>query len=432
MIEQISKTGDEIVIQVRVKLTGSMMDMEEAIQEGINRAGTVATTEALKSFESTGENIQIGGIRMYCKGKVKKEYETPYGRIELERNVYQKAKGGETFCPLDDRARIIVHSTPKFAKMITQKYSITSARDVSEDLEWNHGRHVSRGFIQRTADYVGTIAQASEEHWDYEVPEQEDNITTISVSLDGTMMLMVDDGYREAMTGNISLYNAKGKRVHTIYVGAAPEHGKQVFLERLQREIDRIKKKYPDAQYVGIADGASNNWKFLEPNTQHHILDFYHASEYLTQVSYAFFSNEEGKRKKWLDEACHNLKNTKKAAEDILSQMEKQKTAIQDKKKINKTVKGNLDQAITYFRNQMSRMDYATYKEQNMPIGSGVTEAACKVLIKERLCRSGMKWKDAGAKTVLVLRALVKTTNRWGQFWQKLTQNGWGDLVLVN
>ena len=76
-------------------------------------------------------------------------------------------------------------------------------------------------------------------------------------------------------------------------------------------------------------------------------------------------------------------------------------------------------------------MDYAAYRDKNMPIGSGVTEAACKVLIKERLCKSGMKWKDAGAKTVLSLRALVRTTDRWKQFWQKMTRNGWDDLLLA-
>jgi len=93
---------------------------------------------------------------------------------------------------------------------------------------------------------------------------------------------MVKDGYKEAMTGNITLYNKDGDRLYTIYVGAAPEHGKKKFLDKLQRELNRISKKYPKANYVGIADGAACNWKFLEPNTNHHVLDFYHASEYLT------------------------------------------------------------------------------------------------------------------------------------------------------
>ena len=430
MAEIISRTSDEITIQVTVKLTGSMLDMEQTIQQGVNDVGKTATKEALMQFETTGQNMQIGSLRLYCKEKVTKEYETPYGRVALDRYVYQGVKGGGTFCPLDQNARIVIHSTPKFAKMITSKYSNSSAMDVAYDLEQNHGRHVSKGFIQTVSDYVGSIAQASEEHWDYSVPEQKDYIETIAVSLDGTMMLMVGDGYREAMTGNISLYNMEGVRTHTIYVGASPEYGKQRFLERLQREIDRIKTKYPEAKYVGIADGAANNWKFLEPNTTYHILDFYHATEYLSRASYAF-AKIDAERQKWLSASCHELKHTTGAAETLLTQMKQQQINIASKKQISQTIKDHLDQAITYFTNQLSRMDYPTYREANMPIGSGVTEAACKVLIKERLCKSGMKWKDQGAKTVLALRSLVKTPNRFEQFWQKMTQIGWDDLVLV-
>ena len=39
--------------------------------------------------------------------------------------------------------------------------------------------------------------------------------------------------------------------------------------------------------------------------------------------------------------------------------------------------------------------------ENSLPIGSGVTEAACKTLVKQRLYGSGMRWKDAGIKVVL-------------------------------
>jgi hypothetical protein len=57
-------------------------------------------------------------------------------------------------------------------------------------------------------------------------------------------------------------------------------------------------------------------------------------------------------------------------------------------------------------------------------IGSGVTEAACKTLVKQRLCGSGMRWKDQGAKVILSLRALVQSKGRWQQFWDKIDQYG--------
>jgi len=47
--------------------------------------------------------------------------------------------------------------------------------------------------------------------------------------------------------------------------------------------------------------------------------------------------------------------------------------------------------------------------KKKYPIGSGVTEAACKVIVKQRLFNSGMKWKGQGAKAVLCLRSLNYT-----------------------
>ena len=69
-------------------------------------------------------------------------------------------------------------------------------------------------------------------------------------------------------------------------------------------------------------------------------------------------------------------------------------------------------------------MNYYEHVAQNLPIGSGVTEAACKSLIKHRCCGAGMKWKDTGLKTILSLRAIVLTNDAWNQFWDKIDQYG--------
>lgn len=505
----LTRNGDELTVQITMKLTGSMLDMETTIQSAVNEGGALATKEALTKFDATGAPIKIAGTTLTSKGKVIKEYQTPYGAFMLERFVYQTCHGGETFCPLDERARIITSSTPKLSQMIADKYASLTAKEVANDLSNNHGRKTTHKFVQHLADMVGSIAQATEESWDYEIPTQAEPIASISVSLDGTCMLMrpinkddpvsraanktqlitdfkikihkratdidifskikdslcldgpkpdciskkiikkittgeIDNldelldnmhipepgGYREAMTGNISLYNLDGERVHTIYLGATPEYGKAIFLSRLQNEVDKIKNKYPEATYVGIADGAANNWEFLTPNTQHQILDFYHATEYLAGASYAFFT-EDVKRKAWLHNICHELKHTENAAQVILNQMEEQFNRIKDKKKISDVIKKKLSAAITYFTNQLPRMNYFDYRAKNLPIGSGVTEAACKTLIKQRLCRSGMRWKDKGARVVIALRALVQTPGRWTQFWDRIAQNGIYDLVAA-
>jgi hypothetical protein len=86
----------------------------------------------------------------------------------------------------------------------------------------------------------------------------------------------------------------------------------------------------------------------------------------------------------------------------------------------------DVQRAITYFTNQSGagRMDYASRVAVHEPIGSGVTEAACKVLVKQRLCGSGMKWKEPGAAAVLSVRCLTYTAERWSQFWGKIDRYG--------
>lgn len=428
MADITQREGDEITVSVTVKLTGSMLEMEETIQDAVNEVGLALTEEALQRFEATGMPITIADIKMTSKDKVKKVYETPYGSVALERFVYQTAKGGGTYCPLDENARIIVCSTPKFAKMISHKYGSASSQDVREDLSMNHRRYVTRGFIQNISDAIGTIVSATEAPFSYDLPELTEPVATIAFSLDGTYMLMRKQGYHEAMTGNISLYDAKGERLHTIYIGAAPEYGKEKFIKRLQAECDKMKKCYPHANYVGIADGAAFNWGFLEPNTTYHVLDFWHATEYLGDAS-AAFGKSEAEQKAWLETACHALKHDAGAADLLLKEMQKKQEVLTTKKG-KETIKEKLAKAVTYFSNQKHRMNYKELLDQHFPIGSGVTEAACKTLIKERLCRSGMQWKNDGATVVIDLRALKKTKGRWEQFWNKIMAMGLSSITL--
>ncbi len=100
-----------------------------------------------------------------------------------------------------------------------------------------------------------------------------------------------------------------------------------------------------------------------------------------------------------------------------------QKRRKPKRKKLSVINKEKLKSVITYFTNQSPRMNYAEYRKKNIPIGSGVTEAACKTIIKQRLCRSGMRWKGLGTSVVLMLKCLTKS-QRWNQFWDKINQYG--------
>jgi hypothetical protein len=422
----VARTPTSFTLQVEVPYSDSMLDFEEALQHRLNQAGVVATVEGLKQFDTDGAPITLGSARLTTKGQFEKDYQTPYGVATVARHVYQSPQGGPTYCPLDRDARIVITSTPRFAKVLSHKYAEFSSPRAQVDLEANHGRCVSRCLIQDVADAVAAAVLAKEEDWGYALPKFEEPPCTVAVSLDGTCLLMGEDGWRETMVGTLSFYDREGERQHTIYLAATPEYGKAKFLGHLEEEIGRAKAKCPAARYVGIADGAKGNWEFLGQHTDVQVTDFWHAVEYLGKAAVVLYRGHPQTRKAWLDEACHRLKHEPDGAVWVLKRLRslaRERPWAKDDEDVQK--------AITYFANQSGagRMDYAARVEANEPIGSGVTEAACKVIVKQRLCGSGMKWTEDGAAVVLSLRALSYTPERWEQFWSKVDR--WGFPVAA-
>lgn len=413
------QTGNTLEVTLTVELTGSFLTMEEQTQAALNEAGCAILEKALARFDTDGSPIHMGDTTFKTKGRFGETYETIYGPIRVERHVYQNTRtGGKTVCPLEQNARMILNATPRYAKIVTAKYTHMGADVLKRDLQKSHCRSISRDYIKSLGDYVGAIAQAKEVTWEYDLPELEKPVASVAVGLDGTCMLLREDGYRQAMCGSISLYAADGERMHTIYTGAAPEYGKETFRTRFAREVERVQAAFPDALYVGVADGAPDNWEFLTPRTKRQILDFYHAREYVAEAAEAIHGYGPLKNE-WEREWSHALKHEKGSAQRLLSAMQ-EKLPVQS----NARDEEALRTAIRYFTNHGSKMEYWQHTAENLPIGSGVTEAACKVLIKERLAKSGMRWKGEGASAVIALRALEITAGRWEQFWQKVDRYG--------
>ena len=127
-----------------------------------------------------------------------------------------------------------------------------------------------------------------------------------------------------------------------------------------KREIQRTKARYPQATYIGIADGAASNWQFLTRHSSEQVLDFYHATGYLGAVAVALYPKDLSQQKQWLDQNCHALKHDHGAATQLyqqmleLSQSQQHPQAIQD----------NLMAAVTYFRNHLHQMNYAFYGDK--------------------------------------------------------------------
>lgn len=401
--------------------TRSLLRVEERITSALNEAGRESMRHVLSEFDVAGSPIMRDSRQWTTKGLVDKIYETPWGEVMLARHLYQSSAGGKTWCPMEENAGIIGGSaTPHLARSLSHKYANKNARAVVRDLEENHGRKLAASYVSDIAAAVAKMAGSPVVEQRAFIPESKpDDVFTATLSLDGTCALFCKEGFKQCMVGTIGLYDSEGDRLETIYLAQAPEMGKEIFLSKLDAEWQRIVKRFPIAKRVGISDGARDYEPWLRERTTWQVLDFYHATGYLAAAALKM-RRSKTERTEWLERTCHELKHDLGGAERITNELIKQEEADGSKQISGKRA---LQAAVGYFQHNIERMDYARFAELNFPIGSGVTEAACKVLVKERLCGSGMRWTRSGAQTVLTIRSILLSSNRWQSLWKFFDKN---------
>ncbi len=167
---------------------------------------------------------------------------------------------------------------------------------------------------------------------------------------------------------------------------------------------------------LAVTDGGNG----LEEALQRHladnlttILDWYHAAEHLHDFAALWHARDEAAAAAWAHQAKGILYEQGGAALlDFLQQVILPKGTRWEVRAALRKLRG-------YFEHNCHRTDYPTYRRNGWDIGSGPTEAGCKI-IGERLKGSGMRWVEHDAATVGVLRALyVSSPKLWDGFWDQ-------------
>lgn len=161
-----------------------------------------------------------------------------------------------------------------------------------------------------------------------------------------------------------------------------------VWATAVQHQADRAQ------ELVFVCDGATWIWKLVEqyfPDAVH-IVDWYHACQYLYPLAEALFATEE-QQELWIAEMKALLWEGEVEA------------VIQVAQAVLTASGAPAQKLITYYQNNMERMRYAAFRQENYFIGSGTVESGCKQVISMRLKRSGASWSLAGASTTAKARA---------------------------
>jgi hypothetical protein len=223
-------------------------------------------------------------------------------------------------------------------------------------------------------------------------------------------------GYNEASCATLTFYDRDGELLRTVRIGRMPEQGKVALKAALAHELGAVLARRPDLRVVTIADGARDNWGYLSllpggrgGNKQ--IVDFWHAAEHLHEALQAVYGEASLRGAAEFEKQRHVLRHDTDGVEKVIRHL----CYLRDKHPRRHRVA----RAVGYFRNHRHRMRYASFANQNLPIGSGIVEAACKTLVTQRLKRSGMRWRHDGGQAILTLRALEQS-GRFDHAWQML------------
>jgi Uncharacterised protein family (UPF0236) len=177
------------------------------------------------------------------------------------------------------------------------------------------------------------------------------------------------------------------------------------FKEKAEVLIDPFEKFHE--RLVFISDGAPwiYRWQLENYPKSTSILDFFHVIEHLGEFAKVVFTNDQ-ECDTWIQKQASELK--KSNLQGVLDE-------------INKIAKGKSNQAkgkakklIAYYKKNESRMDYKSYLEKGLQIGSGAIEAAHRTVIQKRLKQSGQRWTEEGAQNIINLRTAFMS-GRWNQ-----------------
>ncbi|MDY3552415.1 hypothetical protein R5W24_001497 [Gemmata sp. JC717] len=341
----------------------------------------------------------------------------------MRRAYYHCARCPQSFIPYDEALGLRDSISPGFRPLVCLAGTLLPFADAAEDIVRRYtGVRLSASTVLRCTEAEGERLRAQlrcgrmieptqkEPGW---TKPREGGEPAADVGLDAFSVPM--QGMRAGPAEHRMLYTAvvytPDKKHHRYWV----DFELDVLAEQLRPQLRACGLK-DVGQLVAITDGGNG----LEEALHRHlsdklstVLDWYHAAEHLSDFAAVRFGANDDARRSWADEAKGLL--YERGGEVLLTH----RRAVELPAGAKPEVVEELRTLIGYVENNRHRTDYPGYRAKDWDIGSGPTEAGCKI-IGERLKGSGMRWVEDGAATVGALRALYVSGGKlWDGFWSQ-------------
>jgi len=356
---------------------------------------------------------------------------TMFGNIVLMRTGYRSRLPGEkTIFPIELMLGISNNVSPALLDFIGKTIAATGQSQqatltiVREQCDVSMGVKRLRACIEHLAAAMEPLRQASQVDSLLEVLTQAqcssgNRKPVLSVGRDGITLRSHKHGFFEVATAaTISVYDRAGKRLRTIYLAFPPELGQATMDTMITQLLTALFMRWsgPLPRLAYVTDSGSNEIeyyrqvlrKMLHPVTGKlmqwtRVADFYHASERVWAMAHALFGEDNKQQSAaWATRMLKTLKKPCGASRVLHSA-----ASLYHRRELSKTRQADYLRAYRYIQTRLQHLRYFEFSQQHLPLGSGVTEAACKTIFTQRLKLSGMAWTQSGAKNILTLRSIL-------------------------
>lgn len=151
-----------------------------------------------------------------------------------------------------------------------------------------------------------------------------------------------------------------------------------------------------------------------EPLAWQRVVDFYHTMERVWTMAGALFGEGTPAARGWARRMGGLLKKPNGPFRVLHAA-----AAVRARRVLSPGAKKEYQTAYRHIRERTQWMQYHDYKRAHVPLGSGISEAACKTIFTQRLKRSGMRWTKTGAQVILNLR-VVLLSGIWNEAYRQI------------
>jgi hypothetical protein len=348
---------------------------------------------------------------------------TVHGALTIERAYYYCGRCKQSFLPYDEALGLVDEISPGLMPLVCLAGTLVPFADAAEDvLKRFAGVRLSPSTVLRCTEAAGERLRAQQKEGRMVQPTQPEPKWTAPRAAGQPVAYVGLDAFSVPMQG-AGASKAEHRMLYTALLYTPDkEHTRYLVdfdLEALAEQVRWQARAVGVSQVrdlIAVTDGGNG----LEEALQRHladnlttILDWYHAAEHVCDFAKVWHARDESARHQWQQEAKGIL--YEQGGEAWLAHLQ----ALTLPPRTSAEVHEELRKLIGYFENNRHRTDYPTYRRNGWDIGSGPTEAGCKI-IGERLKGSGMRWVEEGAATVGALRALYVSGGKlWDGFWSQ-------------